>query len=402
MGRKLAVAAAMVVAAVAVVVGTAAAAGACGGLIGPNGDVRLLRTSTLAAYHGGVEHYVTSFEFAGGGAELGSIVPLPDVPTSVERGGDWTLQRLNRETRPALAELRAGAGDALAAAAPAEVILEARIDALDITVLKGGGKAVGDWAREHGFTLTPDAPEVLDFYAARSPVFMAARFDAEAARARGQAVGDGTPIHLTIPTDNPWVPLRILGLGRAEDEPVEADVYLLTDRRPALLPLRRGLTLDRSEPASTSLLDDLRADKGMEWIPRSMWLSFLRVDTVASRLTYDLAVDATGRRAPSLVDAGLRLPAASSPAPTTTPATAPPTSVTTTPVTSDPTATTAAPSPTTTLGGEAQPPLQPVSDGRSRPWLPYTGAVVLVGAAAAGLVARALARGGGSPRPPTP
>ena len=42
---------------------------ACAGLIGSNGAVNLGRTTTLAGYHGGVEHYVTSFEFAGGGGE---------------------------------------------------------------------------------------------------------------------------------------------------------------------------------------------------------------------------------------------------------------------------------------------------------------------------------------------
>ena len=89
-----------------------------------------------------------------------------------------------------------------------------QIDALDITVLKGGAVAVGTWARENGFFLPPDAPEVLDFYASRSPYFMAARFDAAEAAARGISEGDGTPIHLVIPTDDPWVPLRILALGR--------------------------------------------------------------------------------------------------------------------------------------------------------------------------------------------
>ena len=53
-------------------------------------------------------------------------------------------------------------------------------------MLRGGGRAVGDWAREHGFGLSVDAPEVLDFYAARSPIFMAASFDARRAGARGQ------------------------------------------------------------------------------------------------------------------------------------------------------------------------------------------------------------------------
>ena len=98
-------------------VATGAAANACGGLVGENGTIRLTRTSTLAAYHDGVERYVTSFEFSGEGAELGSIIPLPDVPTSVERGGDWTLQRLQREVAPPVrqaAATSASAGKALA------------------------------------------------------------------------------------------------------------------------------------------------------------------------------------------------------------------------------------------------------------------------------------------------
>src|SRR5262245_59811815 len=88
---------------VGAVVGVATPAVACGGLVGENGTIQLVRTSTLAAFHDGVERYVTSFEFAGQGAEVGSIVPLPDVPTSVVRGGDWTLQRLAQEVDPPFA-----------------------------------------------------------------------------------------------------------------------------------------------------------------------------------------------------------------------------------------------------------------------------------------------------------
>jgi hypothetical protein len=284
---------------------------ACGGLVGPGGTVQLARTTTLAGYADGVEHYLTSFTYAGGGARFGSIVPLPGVPTEVTKGGEWTLQRLVRETQPQPVLLQAPQA---AVSDRAEVVLTARVDALDLTVLRGGGQAVGTWAREHGFGLSVDAPEVLDFYAARSPVFLAASFDARRVAARGQRLGDGTPIHLTIPTANPWVPLRILGLGHQPADPVQADVFLLTDRRPALLPGpaepgARGVTLERSGPASPQLLADLRADKGMGWLPGSgMWLSYLRVDTTAGSLTTDLAVDASGRGRPSPVAAGLAVP----------------------------------------------------------------------------------------------
>jgi hypothetical protein len=285
---------------------TAAPALACAGLVGENGSVQLERTSTLAAYVDGVEHYVTSFEFSGGGAEVGSIIPLPGVPTDVVKGGAWTLQRLQREVEPPPAVQASESADA-AQAGGAEVLLETRIDALELTVLRGGGDEVGEWAIDHGFRLTPDAPEVLDFYSERSPIFLAARFDATAAVERGQGIGDGTPVHLTIPTDDPWVPLRILGLGRAPEERVEADVFLLTERRPAILSGDRSgaLDLSTSEAASTLLLDDLRSDEGMEWVPASMWLSHLTVDTDAGDLDYDLAVDASRWRQPEARDAGV-------------------------------------------------------------------------------------------------
>ncbi|MGH9111875.1 MAG: DUF2330 domain-containing protein [Acidimicrobiales bacterium] len=301
----VAVAAAAMVLPVAVV--NAAPAGACGGLVGENGTIELLRTTTLAAYSDGVERYVTAFEFAGEGEEVGSIVPLPDVPTKVERGGDWTLQRLTEEVAPP-ADGEEG-GD-LVLNASAEVILETQIDALDITVLKGGGDEVGQWAVENGFLLTPDAPEVLDYYAERSPVFMAARFDAQRAQQLGQGAGDSTPIMATIPTDDPWVPLRILGLGLDGGQTVEADVFLLTDDEPELLAGGAGLTLDRSEPASDLLLSDLRSDVGMEWVPEDMWLSYLTLEAPAAELDYDLAVSANPGVTPSLLDAGVPQPEA--------------------------------------------------------------------------------------------
>ncbi len=194
------------------------------------------------------------------------------------------------------------------------MLLEAQIDALDITVLKGGAVAVGAWAKDHGFFLPPDAPEVLEFYADRSPIFMAARFNAGRAEEQGVQTGEGTPIHVAIPTPNPWVPLRILGLGRQEGELIQADVFLLTDAPPSTLPQaehpsddpdQRGLIQEVSEPASPSLLRDLRSDDRMRWLPGSdLWLTYIRINEEAGRLTHDLAIDASGYGQPDPVAAG--------------------------------------------------------------------------------------------------
>lgn len=282
-------------------------AGACGGLVGENGTIRLTRTSTLAAHHNGIERYVTNFEFTGTGEEVGSIVPLPAVPTKVERGGDWTLQRLEQEVRPPSPTQRL-ALESSAGLADAQVLYSTKIDALDITILQGGGSAVGKWALDHGFLLTPDAPQVLDFYSQRSKIFMAARFDATRAQELGQTSGDGTPIMLTIPTKEPWVPLKILALGLGKAQVVDADVFLLTDNRPTLRSGGDGLELARSEQASDGLLADLRSDKGMQWVPDDMWLTYLRVNTPAKNLDYDLAVSTHDGVLPSARMVGIGVP----------------------------------------------------------------------------------------------
>jgi hypothetical protein len=285
---------------VATVLAFAGTALACGSLVAPNGAVRLVRTSTLAAYHDGVEDYVTSFQFAGTPQSFGSIVPLPAEPTKVEKAGDWTLQRLEREVQPPRFETF-GASTA-AKAADVEVLQQVRIESLDVTILKGGGSAVAKWATANGFTLTPDTPGVLRFYGRRSPFFMAAKFDAGAAVAQGFRGGDGIPVHLTIPTRAPWVPLHILATGKPGSEVVEADVFLLTDRKPALLH-GAGFTVARSERASDLLLSDLRSDKNSDWVPEKAWFTYGRVETPAAALTYDLAIG-DGRR-PRLADTGV-------------------------------------------------------------------------------------------------
>src|SRR2546426_9439417 len=93
-----------------------AAAYACGGLVAPGHAEVLQRATTLAAWHDGVEHYVTGFEFAGTADRFGYIIPLPGVPTSIVKGGGWTLERLEREVSPITRD-----GLFLAAAAPKHV-----------------------------------------------------------------------------------------------------------------------------------------------------------------------------------------------------------------------------------------------------------------------------------------
>src|SRR5438105_5186279 len=197
-------------------------AAACGGLIAPNGAIRLDRATTLVEWHNGVEHYFTSFSYHGEADNFGWIVPLPAVPVKVEEGGGWTLQRLTRETHPQPPIFALDfAGKA---ASSAEVLQQVQVQALDITVLRGSGQAVLDWAGKNGFAIDVETRSHLIVYAKGSPIFMAAKYNTARAQARKQLRGYGTPDLITSNTAHPWIPFEVLGVGT---EQVQADLYLI-------------------------------------------------------------------------------------------------------------------------------------------------------------------------------
>jgi Uncharacterized protein conserved in bacteria (DUF2330) len=270
---------------------TAVPAAACGGLVAPNGAVRLAKATTFVAWQDGVEHYMTSFAYQGDVAGLGWIVPLPAVPDSVVKGGSWTLQRLERETHPIVPQAFEAAPLA-ASAKGAEVLQQVQIDALDITVLRGSGQAVVDWCTQNGFVLPDETRAHLLAYAATSPIFMAAKYDLGAASQRGQLSGDGTPVLITMHTPHLWVPLEVLANAL---DPVVADLYLLTDTRPSAPDtLASGFTLVSQERMGSLLQHDLSSDRNMSWVPTQGWLSYLTLDAPSPQVTYDMSVTPDG------------------------------------------------------------------------------------------------------------
>jgi hypothetical protein len=58
------------------------------------------------------------------------------------------------------------------------------------------------------------------------------------------------------------------------------------------------------------LLDDLRSDKGMDWVPAAMWFTHLPLSAPAGDLDYDLAISVAPDSLPRLTDAGISAPRA--------------------------------------------------------------------------------------------
>jgi hypothetical protein len=274
---------------------------ACGGLVAPDGDVRLDKATTFVAWHNGVEHYVTSFAYQGSAPDVGWIVPLPAVPTSIQAAGKWTLQRLEREVNPPRFLLE---GSADFAAAPQALVIEhVQVEALDVTVLKGSGQEVINWCIHNGFLLPPDTKAHLLQYAKGSPIFMAAKYNTAVAQQRGQNAGDGVPLLITMNTQQLWVPLEVLADDNTQ---VNADVFLLTDNqlrtanRSLFYPIfgdggtsvdgAAGFTLARQEPMNPSLYRDLSSDRNMGWVPNSGYLTYLTLNAPSDDVRYDLGV----------------------------------------------------------------------------------------------------------------
>jgi len=279
-------------------------AAACGGLVAPNGAIRLERATTLVAWHDGVEHYMTSFSYQGSAQSFGWIVPLPAVPTKVEPGGKWTLQRLVRETHPQ--PFRVALGQAYAVSADSAIVLQqVQIDALDITVLSGSGQAVLDWAAANGFAIDAETHAHVLQYAKGSPIFMAAKYNTARAAAQRLLFGDGAPVLITMKLAHPWIPFEVLAAGQQ----VQADLYLLSDvpvntsELGAALGISGvgttvqgadGFTLKFQEAMNPSLFRDLSIDRNMGWVRPDGWLTYLSLDAPDKNVTYDMSITPMG------------------------------------------------------------------------------------------------------------
>jgi len=261
---------------------------ACGALVAPNGSVRLARATTLVAWHDGVERYLTSFSYQGDFSHLGWIVPLPAVPLKIEEGGAWTLQRLALETHPV--ERTFGAETAATPSDSATVLQQVKIEALNITVIKGNGQEIVNWATSNDFFLNTETKDHLLAYAKGSPIFLAAQYDTSAAEVRGLLQGDGTPILITMRAEHIWVPLEVLAI---EGQPVQADLYLLTDQPVyttdldamvgqssvgSEVPGAPGFVLSFQEKMTATLYHDLSTDRNMGWVRSGSWVTYLNLN----------------------------------------------------------------------------------------------------------------------------
>ena len=260
------------VAVVALVALTATPALACGGLIGPNGAVNLLRTTTFAGYHDGVEHYVTAFEFAGGRRTVRLAHPAARACRRASSGRRLDAPAAGPRDQPPVPEAVFARGGRSAASGargpPGDADRRARHHGPQGRRRRRSARG----PRSTASACRPMRPRssTSTRSAARSSWPRASR--RRRRRAGPAAVGDGTPVHITIPTDQAVGPAAHPRPRQDRRRAVDADVFLLTDARAAASCRRRrpGLTLAHSGRRATACSTDLRSDKGMDWVPVSV------------------------------------------------------------------------------------------------------------------------------------
>lgn len=292
----------------------ATAAWACGFLVAENGAISLdTFTAVSILNEDGTAHYVTAFSFSGVPESFGAVIPLPDIPTEVEKAPGWFLQRLVRETSP-VADDAFRAEAATASADGAEVIASYEVDSLDIVILKGGGQDVLDWADDNGFDLgvrdgdiedQSDAIAMLDYYAERSPIFAAVKFDNERAAEQEIRSGDGIPVRFAFEDqDEAWIPVKVLGFDKGETDLVVADLFLMTDGTPTIFGGNvpgTDVVFQQAYGPDSSLVFDLTDDERAEWVPTDFTLTRIDVRTETRLLDWDVAA-AVGKQ-PSVTSA---------------------------------------------------------------------------------------------------
>ena len=190
----------------------------------------------------------------------------------------------------------------------AEVILETKIDALDITVLKGGGDEVGRvGARQR---LPPHARRARDARLLRPPqpdlhgrpLRRLPRRRARPGRRRRHADHAHDP-------DRPAVGAAADPQPRPRGERVRRGRRVPAHRRAAEPAGRRPRPHPRPQRGAptTCCSSDLRSDVGMEWVPDEMWFTYLQVGTEAGALDYDLAISADPTTPPTITDTGVEV-----------------------------------------------------------------------------------------------
>jgi hypothetical protein len=288
-------------------------AAACGGPLSAGQNIHLQKSETLVAWHNGTEYYMTNFTYTTSGdpKNFGWVLPLPAEPQKIEAGDLKTFETLHYDSqRPTFSFNLFSRGNTAGAPGGAQVLQQTRINSLDITIVKGNGSQIVEWATQNGFNVDEMTRAHLLQYAKASPIFMAAKYDLSSVtqeqKDKQLKGGVSTPVLLTIKTSQLWVPMELLAV---EGQYTSADFYLLTDQPVHASSLNAklgissegsgianapGLTLNYQGQLSDGAYTSIKGQTNMGWVWPKSWLTYLSLSAPGEKVTYDVGISPSG------------------------------------------------------------------------------------------------------------
>jgi hypothetical protein len=273
-------------------------AGACGGIVSPDGKAELNRFVALLSHDGSFEDMTVTVGYTGSGGGFAWMMPFPTKP-EISRGdgtGIATASQITTPPTPSDYSLMHGSG----AGAPGYVEELGRtiVENLELVTLSAtSGQDVASWMIGNGFSFHDSQQSVIQSYLDRRWVFVAARV----------LPGAPSKAHLALlrfrfQTDVPLYPLAIAGSSHTTS--LLMTVYVVTPSRPEAdgmpqivvrpndsgefaAPLNR-LELRYSAPL-TRLYDRDSIGRSVS-IPPTPWLTRFDANWLSTSLTTDLVL----------------------------------------------------------------------------------------------------------------
>lgn len=252
---------------------------------------RIPAERALIVYADGVQEIIIQVELDDVKDRSAVVLPVPEIPeVDQPPAGETLFAYLEEATQPEEQVVRRifwrpESRDAVetAAARPVQSPDRRVLGGYDIVMLNTkNAENLDDWLNANDYTVPPVAQHILADYVAEGWAFVAVKLANQAASTATLA-----PIRLRFESDAIIYPMR---LGTVSDQPLDLQVYVVTDHRVTMEPLETLYAdfiaqLDPAPPANLATL-----------LTRAPYLTRLRLAAVDAQ---PLTTDLTARAAPS-------------------------------------------------------------------------------------------------------
>jgi hypothetical protein len=272
-------------------------AGACGGMISPDGRTELNQFVAILSHDGSVEDLTVAVGYTGSGGGFAWMMPFPATP-QISRGDATGIQRALQITTPPTPLDYGGGSSGAGAPAYVDQLGRTTVGDLDLVTLSAtSAQDMATWMTSHGFTFHDNQQSVVQSYLDRHWVFVAARVSPGA-----PTIAHIVPLRFKFQSDVPLYPLAIAASSHPTD--LVMTLLVITPSRPEADSLQQVIVRpnDSGEFPSPSNRLELRYSAPLTdssdrdtiarsvSVPPTAWLTRFDANWSTTSLTKDLVL----------------------------------------------------------------------------------------------------------------